>query len=63
MNLSDFETVSYPITVFQGKISDLKEGSSEVDPKTGAIIAKFGDIETLVRYDSIAFLTWILHII
>jgi len=51
-NLSDFETISYPIAVFQGKTSDIKEDSSKVDPKTLAIIAKFGEVETLVRYDS-----------
>jgi len=51
-NLSDFDTISYPIAVFQGKTSDIKEDSFKVDPKTGAIIAKFGDVETLVRYDS-----------
>jgi len=51
-NLSDFETISYPITVFQSKTSDIEEESSKVDPKTGAIIAKFGEVETLVRYDS-----------
>jgi len=58
VNLSDYETVSYPIAAFQGKTSNIEEDSSKVDQKTGAIIAKFGDVETLVKLDSTGEVVW-----
>lgn len=51
MNLSDLKPINYPEDVFKDKTSNLESDTLTVDFKTGAVMAKFGEIETLVRYD------------
>jgi len=49
--MKNLKPISYPETVFEGKASVLQPDDVKVDDTSGTVTARFGDYETLVRYD------------